>query len=149
MTRKEKALKLFQEDFNCAQSVLTSFSEELGLTEDQTMSLGVCFGGGMRKGEVCGAVSGAMMVIGLKYGQGGSSARDYKEKSYPKGREFMDRFKEKNGSCLCKEILGCNISTQEGMKQAEKKNLFHEICPKLVASAVDILEEDILQAETK
>ena len=69
MPHVEKSLKLFESKFNCAQSVFASFSEELGLDEKQALKIGGCFGSGMRKGEVCGACTGALMVLGLKYGQ--------------------------------------------------------------------------------
>ena len=94
MTHKEKAMKIFYEKFNCSQAVLGAYAEEYGLTVDQAMKVAACFSGGVRKGEVCGAVSGAIMVIGLKYGEG----TDYKAIAYPKAAEFMDRFKEKNAS---------------------------------------------------
>ena len=93
----------------------------------------------MRNAEVCGAVSGALMVIGLKYGQ----VDDGKTVSYGKAVEFMDKFKKENGSYICKEILGYDISTADGMKNASEKNLFNDICPKMVESAVKILEEMI------
>lgn len=69
MNHIEKSLKLFESKFNCAQSVFASFSQELGLDEKQALKIGGCFGSGMRKGEVCGACTGALMVLGLKYGQ--------------------------------------------------------------------------------
>ncbi|SDA46020.1 C_GCAxxG_C_C family probable redox protein [Butyrivibrio sp. INlla18] len=91
MTHKEKAMKIFYEKFNCSQAVLGAYTDDYGLTVDQAMKVAACFSGGVRKGEVCGAVSGAIMVIGLKYGDG----PDYKTTAYPKAAEFMDRFKEK------------------------------------------------------
>lgn len=67
MTHKEKAAALFDEKFNCSQAVLGAFAEEYGLSEEQALHIALCFSAGMRKGEVCGAVSGAIMVLGLKY----------------------------------------------------------------------------------
>lgn len=137
MTHIEKAMKIFYEKFNCSQAVLGAYAEEYGLTADQAMKVAACFSGGVRKGEVCGAVSGAIMVIGLKYGEG----TDYKAIAYPKAAEFMDRFKEKNSSYVCRDLLGCDISSEEGMLYAREKGLFKDICPRMVESAVDILEE--------
>jgi C_GCAxxG_C_C family probable redox protein len=137
MTHKEKAMKIFDEISNCAQAVLGAYADDHGLTADQAMKVAACFSGGMRKGEVCGAVSGALMVIGLKYGDG----LDYKATAYPKAAEFMDRFKEKNGSCVCRDILGCDISSEEGRLYARENGLFKDICPRMVGSAVDIMEE--------
>ena len=127
MTHIEKAMKIFYEKFNCSQAVLGAYAEEYGLTADQAMKVAACFSGGVRKGEVCGAVSGAIMVIGLKYGEGA----DYKAIAYPKAAEFMDR----------RDLLGCDISSEEGMLYAREKGLFKDICPRMVDSAVDILEE--------
>ena len=69
MTHKEKALDYFSRKFHCSQAVLAAFADECGLTEKQALMLGACFGGGMRKGEVCGACTGALMVLGTLYGQ--------------------------------------------------------------------------------
>ncbi len=137
MTHKEKATKIFYEEFNCSQAVLGAYAEEYGLTVDQAMKVAACFSGGVRKGEVCGAVSGAIMVIGLKYGEGA----DYKAIAYPKAVEFVDMFKEKNASYVCRDLLGCDISSEEGMLYAREEGLFTDICPRMVESAVDILEE--------
>ena len=86
----------------------------------------------MRKGEVCGACTGALMVLGLKYGES-------KEKSNEVCEKFLDEFKKENGSYICRDLLGCDISTQEGVKYAKENNLFRELCPKMVESAAKIL----------
>ncbi|MBQ6637910.1 MAG: C_GCAxxG_C_C family protein [Lachnospiraceae bacterium] len=101
------------------------------------MKVAACFSGGYLKGEVCGDVYWAIMVIGLKYGDG----PDYKATAYPKAAEFMERFKEKNASYICKDILGCDISSEAGMLYARENGLFKDICPRMVESAVDILED--------
>lgn len=139
MTHVEKAAAIFKEKFNCAQAVLGAYAEDFGMSEEEALRVAICFSGGMRNAEVCGAVSGALMVIGLKYGQ----VDDGKTVSYGKAVEFMDKFKKENGSYICKEILGYDISTADGMKNASEKNLFNDICPKMVESAVKILEEMI------
>lgn len=139
MTHAEKAAAIFNEKFNCAQAVLGAYAEDFGMSEEEALRVAICFSGGMRNAEVCGAVSGALMVIGLKYGQ----VDDGKTVSYGKAVEFMDKFKKENGSYICKEILGYDISTADGMKNASEKNLFNDICPKMVESAVKILEEMI------
>ena len=99
----------FYEKFNCSQAVLGAYADDYGLTVDQAMKVAACFSGGVRKGEVCGAVSGAIMVIGLKYGDG----PDYKATAYPKAAEFMERFKEKNASYICKDIHFLRIFVRE------------------------------------
>ena len=90
-----------------------------------------------RTDQVCGAVSGAVMVLGLKYGAG----KESKELVYAKVKELTEKFKAKNGSVSCTALLGCNMSTKEGLEAAKKKEVHTKVCPKLVSDAVEILEE--------
>ncbi len=143
MTHKEKALQYFSDKFHCSQSVLAAFAPELGLTEEQALKLGACFGAGMRKGEVCGACTGALMVLGLMYGQSDKDDLESRMRANKVNVEMMNSFAEKNGSYICNELLGCDIRTEEGVKEAREKGLFTEFCPKMVACAVDVLEEII------
>ena len=143
MNHEEKAMKIFWDKFNCSQAVLGAFAEELGMSEEQAMKVALCFSAGARKGEVCGAVSGAIMVLGLKYGQIGDDEAESKAIAYEKTTEFMERFKSENGSYICKDILGCDISTDEGRAYAMENNSFKDICPRMVKSAVYILESMI------
>jgi len=146
MSHVKKSLKYFESKFNCAQSVFASFSEDLGLDEKQALKIGGCFGSGMRKGEVCGACTGALMVLGLKYGQSELGDTESKLKSDAICSEFLEEFERRNGSYICNELLNCDIKTQEGINYAKENNLFTELCPKLVESATVILE-DILNKE--
>ena len=134
MTHEEKALSYFKEKFHCSQSVLAAYADELGLTEEQALKIASCFSAGMRKGEVCGACSGALMVLGMLYGQADKNDLD---------NRFLDRFKELNGTYICNEILGCDITTQEGVEYAIKHELFTTTCKDMVALAVQVLEEII------
>ena len=143
MTHKEKALQYFSDKFHCSQAVLAAFAPELGLTEEQALKLGACFGAGMRKGEVCGACTGALMVLGLMYGQSDKDDLESRMRANKVNVEMMNSFAEKNGSYICNELLGCDIRTEEGVKEAREKGLFTEFCPKMVACAVDVLEEII------
>ena len=143
MTHKEKALSYFSEKFHCSQSVLAAFADECGLTEEKALKLGACFGGGMRKGEVCGACTGALMVLGALYGQSDSSDIDSRMLANKVNDEMMERFAEKCGSYICNDLLECDISTPEGAEYARDNKLFTEFCPEMVANAVDILEEII------
>ena len=140
MNHEEKAMKIFEDKFNCSQAVLGAFAEELGMPEEQAMKVALCFSAGARKGAVCGAVSGAIMVLGLKYSQIGDDEAENKAIAYKKTNEFMERFKSENGSYICKDIFGCDISTDEGRTYAQENNSFKEICPRMVKSAVNILE---------
>lgn len=141
MTHEEHALQIFDEKVNCSQSVLGAFAEELGLPLDLAMKVSQCFSAGMRKSEVCGAVSGALMVLGLKYSQSCADEAESKALSYQIANSFMDSFKNANGSYLCKEILGVDLSTDEGRSYAQDNDVFHTICPGMVVSAVKILKE--------
>ena len=132
MNSIEEAVQLFESGYVCSQAVFAAFSQDYGLSKEQALKIGACFGSGMRKGEVCGACTGALMVLGLKYGES-------KEKSNEVCEKFLDEFKKENGSYICRDLLGCDISTQEGVKYAKENNLFRELCPKMVESAAKIL----------
>jgi C_GCAxxG_C_C family probable redox protein len=137
----ETAVNRFAEGFNCSQAVFSSYAGQVGLDEGTALKIAAGFGGGMgRIGGTCGAVTGAFMVLGLRHG-GSSPDPQTKELVYAKVRECADRFKARNGSLLCKDLLGCDISTSEGREAAKEKNLFTTICPKVVRDAAEILEE--------
>ena len=138
MDNVEKSLKLFESKFHCSQAVFAAFSEELGLAEEQALKIGACFGSGMRKGEVCGACTGALMVLGLKYGHSQVGDLESKLKTDDVTDKFLDEFKKENGSYICNELLNCDISTKEGKECAIENNLFTELCPKMVESASKI-----------
>lgn len=141
MNHVEKALDLFEKKYHCSQAVFAAFSEEYGLSKDKALKIGGCFGSGMRKGEVCGACTGALMVLGLKYGKSRVDDEDSKVKSDEVCDKFLDEFKQENGSYICNTLLKCDISTPEGVKYALDNNLFTEFCPKMVESAVIITEK--------
>lgn len=145
MIHIDKANELFSKKFHCSQAVFAAFAEELGLTEKQALKIGACFGSGMRKGEVCGACTGALMALGLKYGQAVEYDMDSRKKTNEVTDRFMAEFTEENGSYMCKELLGCDLSTQEGIEMALEKKLFTEFCPKMVESATRIAEEILKQ----
>ena len=143
MTHKEKALEYFGDKFHCSQSVIAAFAEECGLTEEKALKIGACFGNGMRKGEVCGACTGALMVLGTLYGQSDASDLESRMTANKVNVEMMERFAQRCGSYICNDLLKCDISTQEGVAYARENKLFTEFCPQMVANAVDILEEII------
>lgn len=141
MTHTEKAIELFEQKFHCSQAVLAAFADKLGLTEKQALKLGACFGGGMCKGEVCGACTGALMALGLKFGHSEKDDTESKNKTNEITVKFLETFAEKNGSYMCKELLGADLSTPQGKAYAVENNLFTEFCPKMVISAVEIAEK--------
>ncbi len=117
------------------------FAGECGMEESQAMKVSACFGGGMCKAEVCGACAGALMVLGLKYGMHKSGDYARQKEADARASAFLDEFSARNGSYLCRELLGCDTSTEEGRERARSERLFAEKCPELVGSAVRILEE--------
>ena len=140
MNKIDKALELFSNNFNCSQAVLTAFAPGLGLDETLALKLGTSFGGGARNGEMCGAVSGALMVLGLKYGHIDSADNEQKSRAYSIAVEYTKRFKEANGSIVCRDLLGYDLSKPEELTCIKEKGLFGEVCPKMIKSAVEILE---------
>ena len=147
MTHEEKAVQYYEGGYLCSQAVLAAYAEEYGLTEEQALKLGTCLGAGMRKGEVCGACTGALMVLGLLYGQYEKGDTASKQHAYAVAEQFLDRFAERNGSYRCNDLLGVDIRTGEGVARARSLNLFTEFCPRMVADAVDILEQIIREQE--
>ena len=138
MNYVEEAVQLFEDGYMCSQAVLAVFCEEFGLSREQAFKISISFGGGMRKGEVCGACTGAIMALGLRYGEN-------KSKSDEMCVKFLDSFKKENGSYICRDLLDCDIRTEEGIKYAIDNNLFKEICPKMVESAARIAENIIYE----
>lgn len=135
----EKALRLFDSGFNCSQAVIGVFCSKFGLDEEIAMKLACGFGGGMRCGEVCGAVSGAVMVIGLRYGQYISEDKESKAICYEHTAKFMDEFVKKNGSVLCREILGYDVRDMEARAKFPGKQ--GDVCPNAIRTTVLLLEE--------
>lgn len=141
MDHINKAEKLYEQGFYCSQAVLAAFADELGLTEKQALQAGSCFGGGMCKGEVCGACTGALMVLGMKYGRYISDNWDSQTQANEMAVKFLEQFSKENGSYICNELLGCDIATPEGKAYARDNKLFAEFCPKMVVSAVKTVEQ--------
>lgn len=137
----EKAFAYFNNGLNCAQTVLLAFSEKYGLSEELALKMTSGLGSGFRAGDICGAVSGAVLVVGLKYGQKSPDDLQAKQLCYAKTEEFTAAFRSCNGSICCRDILGCDLSTPGGREQAQKENLFNTVCKEKVKSAIDLLEE--------
>jgi C_GCAxxG_C_C family probable redox protein len=117
MTRADDAAATFGRGFNCAQSVLSACCEPYGMSKEQALNVSCAFGAGMgRQGATCGAVTGAYMAIGLKYGKYLEGDEAPKEKTYALVNEFNRQFAARNGTVVCKELLGLEIGTPEGAK---------------------------------
>lgn len=144
MKRSERAISDFNKGYNCAQSVFSAFGEVLEVGEDLSRSIASGFGAGFgRLQETCGVVAGAIMVIGCKFLKESRWSLDSKEVVYRKTREFIEKFRQRNGSINCLELIGVDFGTEKGMRIAREKNLFREKCEKYVKDACEILEEII------
>jgi len=140
MNREETATDYFGRGYNCSQAVLVTFCEELGMNKEMALKISTGFGGGMRKGEVCGAVTGALMVLSLKYGHYIEGDTVSKAQNYAITKEFQEKFKALNKTVQCRELLGYDLSKADEMEVIKEKNLFAVVCPKMIQDAVRILE---------
>ncbi len=141
MNHADTAAAVFAQGLSCSQAVFSAYAAEYGLDQDAASRIASGFGGGMgRMAQTCGAVTGAYMVIGLKYGAA-TGDREAKEKTYRLVREFAAQFRAKNGSLACKDLLDCDISTPDGFEKMKKLGLHEKVCTGLVRDACDLLDE--------
>jgi C_GCAxxG_C_C family probable redox protein len=146
MTHTEQALACFNQGFNCSQSVFVAFAEEFGLDREQALRVAAAFGGGIaRTGGMCGALNGALMALGLKYGMTSVEHREAKEQTYGIAQEFVRRFAEANGVVTCRELLGHDISTPEGRQEIKELDLHNRVCNDLVIRTVELLEATLAE----
>ncbi|UCH21146.1 MAG: DUF2703 domain-containing protein [Deltaproteobacteria bacterium] len=139
--RVEATVQTYQTSYPCAQSLLSVYADEFGLDKEIALKVAAPFVGGMgMRGETCGAVTGAFMVLGLKYG----GIKDRGTLVMEMQRllaEFVNKFEARHGSINCEKLLGVNISTPDGFKTAAEKGLLSTLCPNLVRNAAEITEE--------
>ena len=144
MTKREKAINLFEEGYNCAQAVFGAFSEETGMDFETAVKFASAFGGGMgRLREVCGAVSGMFMVLGVLEGYASPTAKEEKTVLYKKVQDLAEKFKEKNGGTyICRELLQ-NVKTTQTYIPEDRTPEYYKArpCAKFVGDAAEILEE--------
>ena len=145
MTKAEEAGRLFKKNFNCAQSVFSTFAPEMGLDRETAWRIATPFGGGLsHMREVCGAVAGALMVIGLKHGMSKDEDLEAKERSYALAQDFASRFTARHESINCHKLIGYDLDNPAEYETATKENVFDSVCTHFVRDAVEILE-DILK----
>ena len=145
MTRSENAALWFDDTFNCSQAVLASFGQEFGLTDDQCLKIACAFGGGMARRQLtCGAVTGALMVLGLQYGRAANDPYARSVLTYDKSNEFLEEFKKLHGSVSCRDLLqGLDMNDPRDLQKIKELDLFQNACSKYVRDAVEIAERMI------
>jgi C_GCAxxG_C_C family probable redox protein len=142
MDKVKQSVSCFKEGFSCSQAVFATYAVDMGMDREKALKIAQAFGGGMGgMGETCGAVTGAFMVIGLKYGRFRVDDDAAKLKTYALVQEFTKRFKARHGTIVCRELLGCDIGTTEGHRIAKEEKLFSTLCPRFVQDAAEIIEE--------
>jgi C_GCAxxG_C_C family probable redox protein len=144
MKRSDQAVACFKEGFSCSQAVFSAYAGDK-MDRETALKVSGAFGGGMaRMGQTCGCITGAMMLIGLKHGMTVAKDEAAKARTYVLVKYLVDEFKLRNGSIVCRELLGCDISTAEGFKEVEEKKLIATRCPKFVRDAAEIVEKVLI-----
>lgn len=144
MTKGEIAKNNFLKGYNCSQAVALAFCDDFGLDKDTLLMLASPFGGGMgRLREVCGTVSGMFMVLGLAKGYSDSNAKDKKTQLYKDVQALAEKFRQDNGSIICRELLNLRIKGKDSPVPSERTQEYYgkRPCPELCRYAADLVEE--------
>jgi C_GCAxxG_C_C family probable redox protein len=138
-THVDRAVQRFAEGFSCSQAVFSTFASGFGVPDETALRVASAFGGGVgRRGEVCGAVTGALMALGLARGHA-DNGETSKAATYELVDEFVRRFEAAHGAITCRTLIGHSIATPEGLEGARDAGVFKAICPGLVADATAIV----------
>jgi len=149
MTRREKAMSLFEKGYNCAQSVFLAFEDLHGIDRETAARLSSSFGAGMgRLREVCGTVSGMFLTVGLLYGYDDPKAFEEKAEHYGRIQELAKTFEEKHGSIVCRELLGLDVKRESPVPEARTKEYYKKRpCKEVIGDAAEILDNYIREHE--
>jgi len=141
----EEAVQLFEEGFSCSQAILAAWAGQFNLDRSLAIKLAGGFGGGFgHMGGLCGALTGAAMVLGLKFASDKPTAKTAKYRLYEKVRALNEEFKTRTGSLYCRELIGFDLSSEEGQLLAKQPGAF-EHCPEFVHIAAEITREILEQ----
>ncbi len=142
MNRTEIALNKFKEGYNCAQSVVYSHTDALEISSDAALKLSNGFGAGFgRKQEICGAISGGVIVLSLLHGRGVNDDKQKQEITYAKVRELLDKFEAKHGTISCRRLLdGCELMTAEGQARFKSERMSAR-CESYINTVMEILDD--------
>ncbi|HWT73965.1 MAG TPA: C-GCAxxG-C-C family protein [Mobilitalea sp.] len=142
MSKVKQAVQCFNNGFNCSQAIFSTYSEQLGLDKETALKVSCPFGGGIaRMSETCGAVTGAYMLIGLKYGKYLPEDNEAREKSYALVKEFTEKFNAIHGSISCRDLLKYDMKNPDDLKVIKENNLWNKLCPIFVSDAAQLIEE--------
>jgi len=145
MDKKTFAIQQFKSGYNCAQSVVSAFARDLGIEENTAIRIASGFGGGMGRQQLtCGALTGAYMVIGYLHGMHAPDDDLANEKAAQMIQKFTSDFKGKYGHADCFSLIGVDLNTEEGKKEAEEKNLYELKCEKFILEIVEMLEQEYM-----
>jgi C_GCAxxG_C_C family probable redox protein len=149
MNRSEKATWYFNSSFNCSQSVLAAFAPGLSISEDDSLKIACAFGAGMGRNQLtCGAVTGALMVLGLQHGNAFHDDESKKQWTYALTQEFCEEFIKKNGSLNCRELLlGLDMNDPDDSLKIKELGLHDTHCSRFVKDAVEIIEQISVENE--
>lgn len=150
MLAVDRAEALFREGYSCSQSVLMAFAPRFGMPEKQAALVASAFGGGMaRHGWTCGAVSGALMVMGLHAGHATAEDTATKEELYSRVQALVARFEERHGATACRQLVGANMLDPAERQAASDRGVFTTLCPQLVRTAATLVAEALAVPRTE
>ena len=141
-SKENEAILSFRSGANCAQAVLTAYSDDLNFDKYLAMSISSGFGGGMgRLQETCGAVTGAFMVLGIYNSNRFADTKEKKEKTFSMIQKFSQKFQTIHGSIHCSSLLNCDLKTNEGQAYMTENKLVEKVCERCISTSIGILEE--------
>jgi C_GCAxxG_C_C family probable redox protein len=141
--RVKQAVEMFNEGYSCSQAIVAAYGEQFGLDRDTALKISSGLGGGLgRTGSICGAVTGAIRILGFKFGSTNPRDKNAKYATYKKVQEFCEEFKTSAGSLICHELLGFDFMTPEGDLKSAQPGAF-EHCPGYVQIAAELLESKL------
>ena len=140
----DRAEALFREGFSCSQAVLMAFAPGLGMEERQAALVASAFGGGIaRHGWTCGALTGALMAVGLHAGHTSAQDTATKDALYARAQSLVARFEDRQGSTACRQLTGADMLDPLDRQAAADRGVFKTLCPELVRTAATLVAETL------
>lgn len=150
LSRADLADELHGQKFSCSQSVLAAFADDLGLDRDAALGLGAGFSGGLGgRGEICGALTGAIMAAGMKHGWRRGDDSDARAATEWVVNRLVERFEESHGSTICRDLLDYPVSSNAERAAARESGLITVDCGKFIRNATELLDEILAEAEAR